>query len=917
MMDDFRERAAALTAQLTEDEKLHLLTTHQFPAEHAALPEFFVGTEVARGFVGRDPEHYSTVTPQPVGLAATFDAPLLHALGQVIGNECRAYYNREHRGGLCVWGPTVDMERDPRWGRTEEAYGEDPYLTGTLSAALTAGMAGDDPVYMKTVPTLKHFCANNCEEQRMAGNSYLPPRLKYEYYYAAFMPAIRFGGARSVMTAYNEINGVPGLCNPELETVLREQWGMWFAVTDGGDFAQTVTAHKYCKTHSEALAEALHAGCELMTDDPELTAHAAREALRKGLLTWDEIDAAVSRVLYARLRLGMQSTDCPYDSIGTDEIDTPQSRALNLKAAQEQLVLLKNNGILPIRPAPHRIAAVGPLADENLMDWYTGHFRDAVSVLDGMREAFPRSEICTDSLWDLVTVQSASGRYLTAHADGTVTFDSNQLSEDSIFELQDWGENWQNLYSRKYRRYVRLADDGTLHLHNRRIYDWFTRETFRLHGTPDGTLIEEALHGRRLTVSADGAVSFTPLHTVTPEQCFAVTVISAGRDRAAALAERSDVVFCCTGNHPVQVAKECYDRKTLSLNIQPGMALHLHAHNPNTVLVLISGYPYAVCAEQEQLPAILWSTHAGAHLGTAVAGAAAGTVNPAGRLPMTWYRSEHELPAIGCYDIETAGTTYLYFRGKPLYPFGHGLSYSEFRYHSLTAQPDAAGGITAAVTLENISARDGEEVVQIYFTVPDSAVRRPEKKLCGFARVMLRAGERQTVRITVPQYILEIFDTHSARMLKEAGQYRLYAGGSSAVLPLQTEVTLPGAQIGPRPDRFEAQHFDGASGVTIGYVRELRRHDVRTEGWNGTLIYSGVPLAGKRALTLTASSVMQPVTLGVTLCGHSFEIAVSPADCDAAFGRYTVPLPAGLPDTGTLTVSMPGTARLLEIETEA
>ena len=286
---------------------------------------------------------------------------------------------------------------------------------------------------------------------------------------------------------------------------------------------------------------------------------------------------------------------------------------------------------------------------------------------------------------------AANGKYLAVHADGTCAFDADTISEQTTFALQDWGENWQNLYAVSAKRYLRVSDDGRLLLHNRSVYDWFTHETFRLLDTPDGTILEAPFHHRRMEAAADGTIRFTDQTAVMPERAFRIEVISRGTDRAKELAANADAVIYCTGNHPVQVAKECYDRKTLALNIQPDMAETLHSTNPKTAMLLISGYPYAINREQEILPAILWSSHAGAHLGTAAAHVLSGAYNPAGRLPLTWYRSEHDLPGIGNYDIESAGTTYLYFRGKPLYPFGFGLSYAAFRYESLSITQNADG----------------------------------------------------------------------------------------------------------------------------------------------------------------------------------------------------------------------------------
>ncbi|MBQ8920588.1 MAG: glycoside hydrolase family 3 C-terminal domain-containing protein [Oscillospiraceae bacterium] len=912
---EFRARAKAIVQQMTAEEKLGLLTTHQKPSERLGLPEFYIGTEVARGFVGREPERFSTVLPQPIGIAATFDAPLAQKLGEIAGDECRAYFNESHRGGLCVWGPTVDMERDPRWGRTEEAYGEDVCLAGTLSAALTRGMAGYDETYMKTVPTLKHFCANNTENTRAHGDSFLPPRLKYEYYYAAFMPAVCEGGARSVMAAYNAVNGVPAMCNPDLRDILHAKWGLWFAVTDGGAYTQLLSAHRYCESYAEALAEAIRAGCEVMTDNDEVTAEAGRKALREGLLKEEELDDALEHVIYTRLRLGMLAQDCPYDSITKEIVDSEAARAVNRRAAEEQIVLLKNDGLLPIgiEAAPQKIAVVGALADENLMDWYTGHFRGAISVLEGIRREFPEAQVSTDSLWDLVAVRAANGKYLSAHEDGSVTADAEQIGENELFELQSWGENWNNFYSRKYARYIRLNDDCSLRLHNRRIYDWFTKETFRLIPATEGTVLEEPLFGRRLRASDDGRITAAEQHTVLPEACFRIEVQSSGAERARAIAASHDLVLYCVGNHPVQVAKECYDRKTLRLNVQEGMAAVLHAENPDTAMILISSYPYAVCEEQAMLPAILYSTHAGAHLGEAVAGAVSGRVNPAGRLPMTWYRSEADLPDLENYDIESAGTTYLYFRGKALYPFGYGLSYSAFRYLDLKVRANAEGGADAEITLQNTSERSGEEVVQVYYHMPHSAVSRPIRKLCGFARVQLGAGETKTVSIRIPAYLLQYFDVRAEAFRTEPGEYCFLAGGSSDALPLCCTLTLAGQPETVRRERFEAQYYDRAAGVRIGYARALHQHYVKTAGWSATLIYEQVPLKGKRLLTIRAAAMTQPGTVTAELCGETYSISVLPGDGASDFRTYRVPLPEGLPETGTLRLTMPGGMQLLDL----
>jgi len=909
--DKFREQAEKLVSQMTLEEKMFLLTGHQHPVERLGLGEFFIGTEVARGFVGRENDRYSTVTPQPIGLAGTFDTDLIEKLGEIAGNECRAYYNEKKKSNLCVWGPTVDMERDPRWGRTEEAYGEDVCLAGEMTASYTRGLAGYDQNYFKTIPTLKHFCANNNEKNRISCNAYLPLRLKYEYYYSAFMNAIKYGGARSVMTAYNEINGIPAMCNPELNTILKDKWGLWFAVTDGGDFAQTVVNHKYCESHAETLAEGLKAGCDNMTDYDVLVKSSAEKALAEGLIAESDIDRAVSNVVYARLKLGQLAGDCPYDSITKDIVDNEESRKINLRASREQVVLLKNNGILPLRKKYGKIAVVGALANQNLRDWYTGVFRDAVSVSEGIGKEFPESEIVYDNLWDIVAVKASNGKYLSVHEDGTVHADTVEITDSEFFELQNWGENWNNLFSVKYGKYLSFADD-TLKLNNSTIYDWFTRETFNILRVQGGFLFEEYLGHSRLNADTNGNIVFSSARAVTELNTFQIQYISSKYERAEKIAEQSDIVVFCTGNHPVQVAKECHDRTTLALNVQAGMAEHLYNCNKNTVMVLVSSYPYAINHENDTLPAIIYTTHAGANLGTAVSETLSGKNNPSGRLAMTWYRSENDLPDIMDYDIEKTGMTYMYFKGTPLYPFGYGLSYSDFEYCELSVICN--DGIKADVTVKNVSDTDGDEVIQLYYTVENSAVSRPLKKLCAFARVHLMAGEEKTVTLSVPEHILQIYDTHSGEMLTETGIYRFMTGKNSAELSLTAEIEIKGQEIPVRNTSFSADSFDSGENVKICWAKNIKRHYVRTFGWSGTLVYKDVPFGKGKSLIVSVSSVMGETTLNISADSNKYELKVYPSVSFDDFKEYSIELPENISDMGELVLNTGEGAGILEVK---
>lgn len=910
--DIFVKRAEELVGKLTIDEKLLLLTTHHHAIERLGMGEFYIGTEVARGYVGREKEKVSTVFPQPVGLASTFDREIMHRLGEIAGNEARAYYNENKTGGLCLWGPTVDMVRDPRWGRVEEAYGEDVFLAGELTAAYTKSMAGDDGTYYKTIPTLKHFCANNNEETRGNCNAYLPLRLKYEYYYAAFENAIRCGGARSVMAAYNEINGVPAIINPELQTILKDMWGLWFVVSDGGDFSQTVLSHKFCETHSQSLALSIKAGADTMTDNDCLVKNAAVKAIEKGLLTEAEIDKTLVNLLFARFKLGQFDKDCPFDKISKDIIDCEQYRDTNLKATREQIVLLKNNGLLPVRNMPEKIAVVGALADENLMDWYTGYSSGDVSVLEGFKKAC-NSRITHDSLWDIVAIKAPNGKFLSAKEDGRVVADADEIGESEMFELQSWGENWNNFFSVKFKRYVRLCDGDEILLHNRKIYDWYTRETFNFSRYSGKTVIEEFLHHRRLTCDRKGRLTVDKSPSVKDSFLFEIKTLSKGEERGVRLARENDLVIYCVGNHPVQVAKEGYDRKTLALNIQENMAITLLENNPNTVMVLVSSYPYSICTEQENVPAIIWSSHAGQHLGTAVCETVFGKNNPAGRLPLTWYKSETDLPDLMEYDIEKGETTYLYFKGEPLYPFGYGLSYSKFEYSDFEVCATNDGAL-ASVNVKNTSETDGDEVVQIYYTMKNSAVTRPDAKLCGFERVFIKAGECKNIKVKIPAHILRFFDVRTKTMEIEKGEYTFFAGTSSKDFRGETTLFIDGYTVKNRTDHFDADSFEESDNVKILYSKNLGRSYVTFTGWGGFVSYGGVEVDGKKQLVIQAQSSVKPANLSIAFGETSRQLTINPSDALDDFSEYFVDIPENLPDVITLKLFLEGDCGLLSLK---
>ncbi|MBQ8624144.1 MAG: glycoside hydrolase family 3 C-terminal domain-containing protein [Oscillospiraceae bacterium] len=888
---EFEQRTKELVSKLTLDEKISMLTGGHMPVERLGMKEYHIGAEVARGFVGRSADRVSTVFPQPVGLASTFDKDLMYSLGEIAADEARAYYNINQKGGIALWGPTVDMARDPRWGRNEEAYGEDVCLTGELSAQYTKGMAGDNGRFLKSIPTLKHFCANNNEEDRGSCDAYLPLRLKYDYYYAAFENAIVNGGAKSLMTAYNEINGCPAILNPEIKSILKDKWGLWYTVSDGGDFSQTVVSHRFCDTHSESIALTIKAGSDSMTDNGILVKDAARKAIEEGRLTEADIDETLCNTIFSRFALG-QFDECEYNTIGLDVIDCDDHKKTNLKATLKQITLLKNNGILPLKSAPQKLAVLGAMADENLMDWYTGVSSYDISVLEGIKEEFKTSEVIHDSLWDHVSIKAPNGKYLSVNEDGLLTAAAETVGESEIFELQDWGENWINFFSAKYKKYIKLSDGDVFRLNSRRVYDWYTRETVNLKRFGDKYLIEEFLHHRRMFCDDNGNISVKSINNALSDQLFEINVVKSGRERASEIAKAADFVLYCVGNHPVQVAKECYDRKTLALNIQPGMATHLVNQNKNTVMAIISSYPYSVNEENAVLPAIIYSSHAGMFLGTAVAKTLSGENNPAGRTPQTWYKSEYELPDILNYDIETSGTTYMYFKGDALYPFGHGLSYSKFEYKDFNINV-TDNEIWADVTVKNISDRDGEEVVQIYYTVTDSKVIRPIKKLCGFARVNIKAGEEEKIRVDISRRMLEIFNVRNRKNILESGEYKFMAAASSADVRLEKTLLLSGEELGKRPCEFDAETYDYSKEMRILYSKNAG-HYIKGTGWSPVAGYDGIDFAGKKTLTVYAASANGRARITVDLGAKGkTDIMIEAGNSLDDFRPYTINIPEG------------------------
>lgn len=819
------ERVNDLVSRFTLEEKIELMCQYQAEIPRLGVQKYKHGTEGAHGvaWLGE-----ATVFPQNTGLACTWNPELMRQIGSVIADEARVYYQRDKAvNGLTIWAPTVDMERDPRWGRTEEAYGEDPHLTGELSTGLVQGMQGDHPFYYKTVATLKHFYGNNNEVDRGCASVSIDPRNKREYYLKAFEPAFRKGGAKSMMTAYNGINGTPCNLNDEVNRIVKQEWGMdGFVVGDAGDVLGTVMDHHYVDSYAEAVARSVKAGIDSITDDQEISFRALRDALEQGLLTEQDLDHALRNTFRVRFRLGEFDPEDrnPYSHVPESKLCAPEHAELSLRAARESVVLLKNDGLLPLNNNMPSAAVIGPLADEAFTDWYSGTPPYRITPLQGITEKMNGRKVNFHTGLDQVRLRSAaSGQYVTLADDNRLLFGTNESSEAALFERNDWGWGSVTLRLVSSGKFVTETENGLQAIADE-ARGWFVKEAFGLETLPDGTTVMTSWEGKpvildeqgRLTIGADGAEAAP----------FMLETVEDGIEAAAAAAKAAETAIVFVGNSPFINGKETIDRPDIVLPpSQQQLIQAVHAANPNTVVVIVGSYPFAVNWEQEHVPSIVFTSHAGQELGRAVADVLYGDYNPGGRLNMTWYKSVDQLPDLMDYDIIKGKRTYQYFDGDVLYPFGHGLSYTRFAYGRLSiSEPvmKADGQVTVSVQVRNEGDRAGDEVVQLYVSANNSRVVRPLKTLKGFRRIHLDPGAAETVSFELAAEELAFWDVTRERYCIESGEYSVMVGPSSsqaaetAILQVEGEVIPPRSLSG----RVRAVNYDDYSGVFIDECRE-------------------------------------------------------------------------------------------------
>ena len=765
----FADRAEDLIGRLSTDEKIAMLHQHSPAVPRLGIAGFCTGTEGVHGASWRDHAGTgavlpATVFPQPVGLAASWDLDLAEQVGRGVAREIRALHAMDPLISLNVWAPVVNLLRDPRWGRNEEGYSEDPLLSAAMGTAFCRGLTGDTPgQYLLTAPTLKHFLGYNNEDHRDLTSSMLRERVLYEYDLPPFEEPIKAGLATGVMPSYNLVNGHPAHVSPLLRLIRGWTDDELLISSDAWAPSNLVRTEHYFDDHPQAHAAALRAGLDSFTDqdaDGAFTAAQVTEALRRELVTMAEVDRAVRRKLLIRLRLGEFDPDGgPYAAAAA--IDTPEHRDLSRTAAGQSMVLLKNDDdLLPIPPG-QAIAVLGPLADCLYQDWYSPALPYQVTIAGGLKDTAAA-----------ITLDEAADRVRTDLGD---------------FDVFDWGEDIITLRHAGTGKYLTVTPAGELAATADRPAGWTVRETFHRATLPGGSVLlrstaTQNTYRLRWDVRTDGI-----------------------RD-AVAKARGADVAVVVVGNDPLIGGREGRDRTSLAL--PPSMSRlvrEVTAANPRTVLVIMSSYPYLT----PDSPAIVWTCHAGQETGHALADLLTGRDAPQGRLPQTWYASDSDLPGPLDYDIIKAGWTYQYAAAEPRFPFGHGLTYTTFDYGDLRL-----GNGVAVLDVSNTGVRAGTEVVQLYARY--AGTDRPRRRLCGFARVTLAPGETRAVEIPLPPRRLALWDVAAGQLTVPPGEIEILAGASSADIRQTATLTVPGAAPAPRDlVRQAAAAFDDYENIVL------------------------------------------------------------------------------------------------------
>ncbi len=834
----FEERIDILLAQMTIEEKLSQMTHNNKAIPRLDIPAYGWWNEALHGvaYSGR-----ATVFPQPIGLAASWNVDLLNKIGTAVSDEARAKHHdfvrkdkRNNFQGLTFWAPNINIFRDPRWGRGIETYGEDPYLTGRMGVAYIKGLQGDDEKYLKLVATPKHYAVHSGPEpDRHRFNATCNDKDLYETYLPHFKEAIQEGGAFSIMSAYNRFNGESCSGHPRLLTeILREEWGFkGVVVSDCAAIRDIYEFHKISESKEEAAAIGVKSGCDLNCGDYY---QYLKGALEQGLVNEEDIDVALSRNFLARFKLGMfdPEEEVPYASIGMDVVNSKQNQALSLQAAKESIVLLKNdNNTLPLKSDLSKIAVIGPNANdlEVLLGNYNGLPFSASTPYEGIKvragencevvyaqgadwapgvyvmEDLPQGFFFCEQ--DGKEIEGLKGEYFNdRYHKGTPIV----TKVDKVLNF-DWKDGspakgvWNDWFSIRWTGKLRVQNSGeyriggeghheykiyindSLHLEHREFYHQNTKKVapIQLEAGKDYDIVVE-------------------FSTTAGDANFRMMWVPQNRrlkEKAVELAQSSDAVVMCMGLSPRLEGEELGiyidgfaggDRTKLALpENQLELIKEVAATGKPIVLVLLNGSALAINWEDENIPAIIDAWYPGQAAGEAISAVLFGDYNPSGKLPVTFYKSEDDLPPFEDYSM--ANRTYRYFNGEPLYPFGYGLSYSSFAYSNIKLPKKVKSGETVNVSVEvtNTSDCKGEEIVQVYVTNKNLGVGVPLPKLAlkGFEKLKLEPGETKFVEFQLKAEHFAYVNAEGKSVMAP-GEFTISVGGIQPGFECETTTSI-------------------------------------------------------------------------------------------------------------------------------
>jgi beta-glucosidase len=829
------QRAADLVSRMTLEEKVSQTMNASAAIPRLGVPKYDWWSE---GLHGIARSGYATVFPQAIGNAATWDEPLIGQMATVISTEARAKYNQAIRDnlhsiyfGLTIWSPNINIFRDPRWGRGQETYGEDPFLTSRLGVAFVEGLQGDDPHYLKTVATPKHFAVHSGPEpERHRFNVDVSSHDLEDTYLPAFRATVTEGHADSVMCAYNAIDGEPACASKLLlEKTLRKDWGFnGYVTSDCGaiDDFFSPAGHHYSPDAEHASATALLAGTDTNCGD---TYKALLGAVKSGLISEGALNTAVERLFTTRFRLGMfdPASKVAYARIPMSEDDSPEHRALALKAARESMVLIKNEGgFLPLKSDIGTIAVVGPNAASlaAIEGNYNAIPSHPVLPIDGMLAEFSASKILyaqgsayvaelpvpapetvfhpsADSheaglKGEYFASSAMTGKPVLTRTDHQIDFDWDSASPAPGASQNDFGVRWSGTIT------VPAAGDYPFNIEFSHCYPCEDSERYRIY--LDGKEVTHYGTNEASQFRPSSTPAFTLHFDDTKPHAFRVEYThhaalfgggitlgwmppaDAERAQAVDIAKKADVVVAFVGLSPNLEGEEMPihvkgflggDRTDIQLPAVQQLLLEaVAATGKPLVVVLMNGSALAVNWAQQHANAILEAWYPGEAGGEAIAETLDGKNNPAGRLPVTFYRDIDQIPAFEDYSMK--GRTYRYFHGDPLYGFGYGLSYTHFAYRNLTLSSstlNAGDELTVEADIRNSGELGGDEVVELYLTPPPGALA-PVHELEGFERIHLQPGETQHVRFRLQPRLLSLVDAQGKRSV-QPGDYSVYIGG--------------------------------------------------------------------------------------------------------------------------------------------